>query len=224
MCHDQDVTQAQRPQSTAGQTSTASTALTARSRRTRAALIDAVVDELRASASFDAIAVAERAGCSPATFYSHFGAKSDALAAGFASVLDELAVASMAALDADALDELGLDKAVAVFVEQQADFFRRESLVFRVALAALPENRAVRDAYRHSEARVLEHLDGFLHKAIDGGHVRPGPVEVMAEAVLVLAQGINNPRALRPANAAVRSEIAAAIVAMLSPLVDRTPS
>ena len=192
-------------------------ARTARSRRTRAALVAAVRSELRATGSFTAELVAERAGCSPATFYSHFATKDDALAAAFEVVLGDLVSQAEVHFTLDVVRARGVGQTVRDLVEHQATFFRTESLVFRAALARLPEHRGLRDAYRNAEAANLAHLKSVVSDAQNLGLIRPGSPDVLAEAVMVLAQGINNPRLLRPEAAGLRAEVAIAITAVLAP-------
>ncbi len=195
-----------------------STAMTARSRRTRAALVDAVHTQLRSSGSFDADSVAALAGCSAATFYSHFGSKDDALAAVFRLVLDDLVKRSAALLTIERVYEFGLDKTIVDLVEQQAEYFSSETLVFRVALSKIPQHRGLREAYRDAEAADIRRLSQLIAEGQRAGLIRQGPVEVMASAILVLAQGINNPRALRSDASGIRAEIAHALASVLQPI------
>ncbi|MEZ5343665.1 MAG: TetR/AcrR family transcriptional regulator [Acidimicrobiales bacterium] len=162
---------------------------TARSRRTRTALVEAVTNELRAAGAFDADGVASRADCSPATFYSHFGTKDEALTAAFRLVLDSLLDLSASLLTLDRIETLGLDKTLITMVDRQADFFRHETLVFRAALAQLPTNRGLRDAYRSAETVDVERLSTLIETGQARGLIRLGPPDVLANAVLVLAQG-----------------------------------
>jgi AcrR family transcriptional regulator len=172
---------------------------TARSRRTRAAIVAAVREELRRSSGFSVDAVVARAGCAPATYYAHFPSKDDALAEAFALVLADLERVFIEAFDVDSLRELG---EVAFASRAEADsvrFFRSEALVFRAALARLPENRSIRDRYRAAEQATLRHITRFLSEAQAAGLV-PGPAAAKrASAVVVLTQGLNNPRLLRTA-------------------------
>lgn len=186
-----------------------------RSRRTRAALVAGVRDELRATGSFTAEAVAARAGCSPATFYSHFGTKDDALSAAFEQTLTELVDGSVRQLTVAAFSDAGVADTVTAFVEHQTRFFRRESLVFRTALGRLPAHRPLREAYRQAERAVLAHLaDVFAQLDEAGVIVAPRPAE-LAEAFMVASQGLNNPRALQPSAAGVRASLARGLGAML---------
>lgn len=190
--------------------------LTARSRRTRVALVAGVRAELRSSGAFTAETVAARAGCSSATFYSHFGNKNDALAAGFAQTLDDLVDGMAERLTVEALTT-DLTGTIHDFVEWQAAFFRVESLVFRTAISQLPTHRPLRHAYRRAEERTLELLtDRFAALAANGTIPATDPAHV-AEAFMVASQGLNNPRALRPDAGDLRRSLAAGLGAMLVP-------
>ena len=193
-----------------------STTRTARSRRTRAALVAGVRAELATSGTFTAAAVATRAGCSPATFYSHFGTKDDALTAAFEQTLSELVDRSIRDLDPARLRADGIDTTVAHFVEEQARFFRTETLVFRAALSRLPHHRPIRDVYRDAERRTLDHLVVAFRDLIAGGRIAGTDPIDLATAFMVASQGINNPRALAPGAAAVRSSLARGLSAILA--------
>ncbi len=187
---------------------------TARSRRTRAALVGGLRAELRTAGGFTAETVAERAGCSAATFYSHFGTKNDALAAAFTQTLDDLVDGIDLRLSVDALTR-DLEATIRDFVDWQADFFRLETLVFRTALSQLPSHRVLRDAYRRAEERTLELLTDRFTDLGDAGTISTGDPALLAEAFMVASQGINNPRALRPDAVDVRRSLATALGAML---------
>ena len=188
--------------------------LTARSRRTRVALVAGVRAELRSSGTFTAETVAVRAGCSSATFYSHFGNKNDALAAGFTQTLDDLVDGIGERLTVEALTA-DLDGTVHGFVEWQADFFRVESLVFRTALSQLPTHRPLRHAYRRAEERTLELLTERFSALAGAGAITIDEPRRIAEAFMVASQGLNNPRALRADADDLRRSLATGLAAML---------
>ena len=188
--------------------------LTARSRRTRVALVAGVRAELQSSGTFTAETVAVRAGCSSATFYSHFGNKNDALAAGFTQTLDDLVDGIAERLTVEALTA-DLDGTVHAFVEWQADFFRVESLVFRTAISQLPSHRPLRHAYRRAEERTLELLTERFAELAEAGTIPTADPERVAEAFMVASQGVNNPRALRTDADDLRRSLSTGIAAML---------
>ena len=180
-----------------------STARTARSRRTRTGLVAAVRDELRSTGAFTAETVAERADCSPATFYGHFATKDDALTAAFEVVLVEMFEMLRDTITEEGIDSGDIDVMIGDFVERQADTFRTESLVFRTALSRLPAHKALRHLYREAERVSLEHLAFVLGD------------KALAERVLVVSQGLNNPRALRSDAQHVRHEFARSLTDMI---------
>ena len=179
------------------------TARTARSRRTRSALVAGVRDELRSTGAFTAETVAERAECSPATFYGHFATKDDALTAAFELVLVEMFELLRDAITVEHIGSNDAAASIAEFVERQATVFQTESLVFRAALSRLPAHKALRHLYREAERVSLEHLSFVLGD------------KDLAERFLVMSQGLNNPRALRTDAAHVRSEFARSLTEMI---------
>ncbi len=177
----------------------------------------AVRDDLRSGGSFTADTVAARAGCSPATFYSHFGTKDDALTAAFEQTLADLVDGSTRQLTVERFEREGVTPTVLAFVEWQATFFRLESLVFRTALSRLPDHQPLRAAYRSAEQHTLDHLSAVFAELQQAGSVnRADESAALAEAFMIASQGINNPRALRPAATPVRAALAAGISGMLT--------
>jgi AcrR family transcriptional regulator len=193
-------------------------ARTARSRRTRAALVAAVRHELRRAGTFSAEAVAERAGCSPATYYVHLPTKDDALAAAFALVLADLEALAGGLFTLERLERAGAGGWSREVVDEVVGFFATESLVFRAALARMGDHAGLRAGYRATEERVLARLVAFLDAAAAAGLVPGGGTDQRAGAVLVLTQGLNNPRLLRrPRPDAVLASLAAALATVLAP-------
>lgn len=168
-----------------------------KAQRTRALLIRATREELAATGSFTAERVGARAKTSAATFYAYFPTKDDALAAALASSLDDLLDRSEAILTAETLLERGLAATVRRLVGEVVAFFGADALVFRAALARLPDSRAIRVAYREAERRNLEHQVRFVQWGQAAGAIRPGDPARLAELAMVFSQGLNNPRLLR---------------------------
>jgi AcrR family transcriptional regulator len=153
--------------------------------------------------------VAAAAGCSEATYYAHFPTKDDAVAEAFGVALDSLEVLTRRVFVRDELERDGPGVVAARVERELVRYFKSESLVFRAALARLPEHRGIRERYRHVERAVIAHLHDVLG---------PGPdVASRAEAALVVSQGVNNPRLLRAAPSdPVHVRVAAALAAALA--------
>ncbi len=174
--------------------------------------------DLRSTGAFTADTVAAGAGCSPATFYSHFGTKDDALTAAFEQTLAELVDDSASRLSIECFHERGVADTVMSFVEWQAEFFRLESLVFRNALSRLPDHQPLRAAYRRAEELTLSQLTATFAALQADGLVRPGQdASALAEAFMIASQGINNPRAVRADAVEQRAALADGISGMLAP-------
>lgn len=166
---------------------------TARSQRTRAALVAALQERLTRTGAFTADEVAASAGCSPATFWSHFGNKDDAVAAAFGAALGdlvELVEALFGESDEGLLAVEGGGEGV--WAERAIDrllaYFGRRSLLYRAAIARIPESREVRNVFRRVERRTIEIVASTLDRE------RP---KADAIAIIVFCQGLNNPLMLR---------------------------
>ncbi len=164
-----------------------------KAQRTYNRLADATLAELCDQGSFTADAVARRAQSSPATFFSYFPSKEDALTAAFGFALDELVNVAEEGLRIDDLLDRGLEPVCTSFVRDVIAYFTRYALVFRAALVLLPQSKQLRDAYRTRQSRVLAHYQRFIERGQKSGFIRQGDAKVIAEALMVTTQGLNNP-------------------------------
>lgn len=159
---------------------------TARSRRTRAALTASVRDRLCAQGGFTAEEVAGDAGCTVGTFWAHFSTKDDAVAAAFEQALDDLILVVEVTFSEPPADNS--NAWAAATVDRLVDYFATNALLYRLAIARLPEHRPIRDAYRTAEHRTID----LAEAALAGPDRRAD-----AEAIISFCQGLNNPIVLR---------------------------
>ena len=103
-------------------------------------------------------------------------------------------------------------------VEGLADAFVDEVLVFRAALARLPESRTIRDTYRRHEATARAANRRFVELGRAAGRIVDGDSDELADLLLVLGQGVNNPVLLGSSDRGpLCTHLTAALVAVLSP-------
>ncbi len=170
-----------------------SEAKTARSRRTRAALVAAVRARLAAHGAFTAEQVAGDAGCRPGTFWAHFGTKDDAVTAAFGEALDDL-VCLTETLFGDGEEGLGSTPPrrrrawTAAVVDRLIAYFSTHTLLYRAAIARMSEHSPLRQAYREAERRTIE----MVRRAL--GTARP---REDAAVIVAFCQGLNNTIVLR---------------------------
>jgi len=167
-----------------------------KAQRTRARLVEATEAEISESGFFTAERVAARAGTSVATFYSHLPTKDDALTAAFSGVMDALVAVVDEHLKVERLLDRGLEGVSKDFVAACLDFFTARSLVFRCALARMPEHRPLREVYRAHESEAFSRYTRFVELGQAAGKIGSGNTETLARTLLVLSQGLNNPLAL----------------------------
>lgn len=180
-------------------------AKTARSQRTRAALVAAVHAQLARDGGFTAEEIATTAGCTPATFWAHFGSKDDAVAAAFAVALDDL-VALTAELFHDE-PRADVEAWATTVVDRLIGYFADRALLYRAAIARFPEHRPLRAAYRDAEDRA----EAIIAAALGPSHHHDDAI-----AVLVFCQGLNNPALLRSTpGGGVRRRLAVALTALV---------
>ena len=191
----------------------ATNALTARSRRTRAALVTAVHDRLAARGRFTAEEIASDVGCTPGTFWSHFTTKDDAISQAFEVALAELeelardlfsALPPVASRHDDTLlswSEHTVSRLIAYFTDR--------ALIYRSTLARIPEHRPILHALRDAEARITELIEDQL-----GGHASHDD----AVTIVVFLQGLNNPAVLtRVPTPRTVSQLARALATLVEP-------
>ena len=183
-----------------------------KTQRTYAALAAATAAEIAEHGSFTAERVAARAGTSPATFYAHFCSKDGALVAAFSRVMDEVTALVERDLSLERLLDEGLRALCRQFVLEGVALFREHALVFRVALARVPECRALREVYREHERAAHDRYRRFVELGQAAGRIRAGDSEALTLALLVLTEGLNNPRLVgAPAAPAGPSAISAGL-------------
>lgn len=174
----------------------------------------AVHDRLAREGAFTAEAVAADVGCTPGTFWSHFGTKDDAITEAFAATLEDL-VALNAELWGDGPGGFGTSgpeqrtEWAAAAIDRMIEFFTARALVFRAAMARLAEHRELRTVYRRAERHAIDDVARAL-----------GPDRPPDDAALVIAfcQGLNNPTLLASATTErARRRLAQALLGFIEP-------
>ena len=184
--------------------------------RTRLRLVEAARDEMAESGHFTADLVARRAGSSPATFYNHFASKDEAFVAVFSAVMDDLVAFVGAHLRIERLLDVGLARFASEWVLACRDFFVANNLVFSAAQMQFPVSKAVRDVYREREEASFEHFRRFVELGQRASVLRAGDAASIGRALMVTAEGWNNPAVLRlEPDDALHGELARVVVAML---------
>lgn len=173
------------------------------------ALVGATRETIAATGGFAAEQVAERAGMSPATFYSYFPSKEEALAAALDDVLTDLVDRTLAEFSVERLLEDGLRPVLERAVAASLDVFTSGALVLRLALARLPESRTIRHVYRDHQQHATEALRRFVRLGVAAGRLRVADQESATVTLLVALQGLNNPLLLgrEPGDPVVRLQV-----------------
>ena len=188
-----------------------------KAQRTFDRLAKATLDEICENGSFTAEQVAKRANSSPATFFNYFPTKEDAVAASFAIAMDELMIVAEQGLRIEQLLDDGLDQVCTDFTDRCIHYFRDYALVFRVALTLLPHHKTIRDSFRDRQSATIQHYRRFIDLGQKSGHIRQGDAATMADALLVMTQGFNNPMLIARNDSALNREIAQTLYRHLAP-------
>ncbi len=190
---------------------------TKRATRTRAELAQAAHDEIARTGSLDASAIANSAGVSTATFYTHFDTHDDAISAALDIALADVVGVAQRHFHIEALVERGLDAVIDDLLRETHAVFQAEGLVMRIALARLAHHRAIRDTYRRHETISYDHLTRHIELAQKAGLVGAGNPAHRATSLLVLTQGINNPLLTRQKlNNEIATQLRRAMIAALA--------
>lgn len=186
-------------------------ATTSRSARTRAALLEATERCLARGGYPGATttAIAAEAGVAAGTFYVHFDDREDVLAQLFALRLRQLLDDVQDVLAIDALVTDGLEALLDDALDVVLDTYRDHAATFRAALVQLPSSPEIRRVYWQAHGEIRDALVDFLRRGQSRGHIRDRDPEVLAETLLVVVQGANNPQLLTdPAADATRAVVA----------------
>lgn len=186
-----------------------------KARATYASLIDAVRAVARDTGALAPEAIAERASVSPATFYTYFSSKDEALAAAFDVVLSDLHNQVRDGLNVEQLLETGLESVIRDTVRVVVRGFAHDARVFRLAISRLPESELIQEVYRQHEVQVLEHLARFIRLAQSAAKVRDTDPDRLARVLLIVLQGLQNPLLQQPGASPLADEIAAMVVGLL---------
>lgn len=192
-----------------------------RGRRTHDALLDAT-ERLLARGGYPAAtttAIAEEAGLGVGTVYAYFRDRDDVLAGLLAARLDAILATVEAELTADRLLDAGLDAVLTATVDTVVEGYRAHAAALRAALVQLPSSPAIRAVYWDRHARSQRTVATFLRRGQAAGRVRDGEPELLADALLVLIQGLHHPLLLGDGDRADRlaGEITRALGALLGP-------
>jgi AcrR family transcriptional regulator len=189
-------------------------------RKTRATyhrLVDAARDSVRRNGVLLPEVVAETAGVSPATLYTYFGSKDALLASAFDVALGEIGDEVARILNIEKLLDDGLESVSRRLVRTVVKHFTRDARVVRLAIARLPESPEMVDVYKRRSDEQLAMIGRFVRLGIAAGRLRAGDVSVLARAVMVQLQGLQNPLVLSPGAGPVVDEICRVVLALLAP-------
>ena len=153
--------------------------LSGKALRTWQGLVHATRDEIKEAGGFTGERVALRAGTSPATFYSYFASKDAALDAAFDAVLEDLIATVGDVLRIEELLDHGLTATCQRLVRDVTRFFDSESLLFRLALARIPENEAIRETFVERQKQCLASVRRFVSLGQKAGRIRDDDADTL---------------------------------------------
>ena len=190
---------------------------TPKTRATHQGLIDAARDSVRRNGVLLPEAVAETAGVSLATLYTYFGSKDALLAAAFNSALGEIGEEVARILSIETLLDDGLESVTRRVVRTVVKHFTQDARVVRLAIARLPDSPEIVEVYKNRGDEQLAIIGRFVRLGIAASKLRDGDVSVLARAVMVQLQGLQNPIVLHSGSGPVVDEICRVVHDLLAP-------
>lgn len=190
---------------------------TRKTRATHSGLIFATREVVRRTGTVAPEQVAEAAGVSSATLYSYFGSKDLLLAAAFDAALDDINQSTASILSVERLLENGWENTARALVRSVVRRFTHDARLVRLAVARLADSQEVRHIYRKRQEEAQSTIQKFIRLGGTAGKLRSGEDDVLAKAMLVLLQGLQNPLVLQPGAGPIVDEIAGAVFRLLAP-------
>ena len=190
---------------------------TRKTRATFKTLVDATRETVRRHGVLLPESVAETANVSPATLYTYFGSKDGLLASAFDAALGEIGDEVARALNIETLLEDGLEAVTRRVIRTVVKHFTRDARVVRLAIARLPDSPEVVEVYKRRSGEQLATISRFLRLGIAAGRIRPADPVVLARAVMVQLQGLQNPIVLQPGSGPIVDEISRMVHHLLAP-------
>ena len=171
---------------------TGMTAGTSRALETRRSLVRACIHIIQETGSLQPEQVANRAGVSPATFYTHFANKDVALTAVVSEVADILNALAESMLSPERLLDLGLVRVIYDFVRTSRDLYSDHNSVIRLAQTRINEYEPMGDAFITRQEEGLRIFQTFVERAQKAGFVRETDTQSAAHTLMALLQSLNN--------------------------------
>ena len=197
------------------------TAGTSRALETRRALVRACIHVIQETGSLQPEQVANRAGVSPATFYTHFTNKDVALTAVVSEVADILNALAESMLSPERLLDLGLERVVFDFVRTSRDLYADHNAVIRLAQTRINDYAPMGDAFITRQVEGLRIFQTFVERAQKAGFVREIDTQSAAHTLMAMFQSLNN--RLLFSNDGYLSDLSSMIVWFLTSAEDSNP-
>jgi len=186
-----------------------------KARTTYQTLIEATREVLREHGALSPELISETAAVSPATFYTYFSSKDEALAAAFDQSLGEMHRTISETLAIEPLLEMGLEKVISNVIRTIVRGFAHDARLFRLAISRLPDSSLIRDVYREHEVEIVEFLERFIRLGISAGKLATPDPATAAKTILVTLEGLQNPLLQKPGSNGVTDQISRMVVNLL---------
>lgn len=184
--------------------------------RTRHRLRGCTLDVIAETGEFTGEVVAERAGVSTATFFSHFATKDHAIAACLQQCFDEYDTRMQHVESVERLLDVGLEQMLADVVQTIIDINEKYRNLLRLARGRIQVSRLLRDISREEERRAFAATQRFLELGQAAGRIKPGDTRALTATVRTVLDGLDT-WTVRADRDIARREIAQLLARYLAP-------
>lgn len=192
--------------------------------RTRRLLQECTFAVIADTGEFTGELVAEQAGVSTATFYSHFATKDHAIAACLDVCFSEYAVRMREAESVELLLEVGLRECLSRIVTTITGMNDEYRALLRLARGRIQVSHLLREQSREEERRAYAATLRFLTLGQAAGRVRSYDAEALTATMRTVVEGLDN-WTIRATPDIAASEIVDLLTRYLSPAdQDRLPT
>lgn len=159
--------------------------------RTRQSLLEATLAVIAETGEFTGELVAERAGVSTATFYSHFGTKDHAIQACLAQAFELYEERMREVESVERLLDAGLRETMTAIVATITTLNDDYRSVMRLARGRIQASRLLREQSRDEQQRAFAATRRFIELGQASGRIRRDDPELLTATVRTIVEGLD---------------------------------
>lgn len=159
--------------------------------RTRRLLQLRTLEVIAETGEFTGEVVAERAGVSTATFYSHFATKDHAIEACLAMCFEDYEARMEHVESIELLLDIGLQATLGKIVTTIAEINGEYRALLRLARGRIQSSHLLREQSRTEERRAFVATERLISLGQSAGRIRQGDTQLLAATVRTILDGLD---------------------------------